>query len=218
MSRFTRQADLVPLDQLQSLTVTVIGVGAVGRQVAVQLAAIGTRHLQLVDFDYVEPTNITTQGYFTDDLGQLKVDATATHLRRIEPDLNLNLVPDRYRSDLSVGEVVFCCVDSITARAAIWRSVQHRCRFYADARMRGETLRLLTATDPVSQQHYATTLFPQSEAQPGPCTAKGTIYAATIAAGMLVHQFTRWLRNVPIDPDLSLNLLAGELVANTCGV
>lgn len=39
--RFTRQADLVPRDQLQALTITVLGVGAIGRQVALQLAALG---------------------------------------------------------------------------------------------------------------------------------------------------------------------------------
>ena len=53
-SRFSKQADLVPQDQLASLVVTVIGVGAVGRQVALQLAAIGTRQIQLIDFDHVE--------------------------------------------------------------------------------------------------------------------------------------------------------------------
>jgi molybdopterin-synthase adenylyltransferase len=26
----------------------------------------------------------------------------------------------------------------------------------------------------------------------------------------MVHQFTRWLRNLPLDRDISLNLLAGE--------
>ena len=49
MSRFQRQQDLVPLDKLQSLTTTVIGVGAIGRQVALQLAAIGACHIQLPD-------------------------------------------------------------------------------------------------------------------------------------------------------------------------
>ncbi|MFO1045220.1 MAG: hypothetical protein U0941_25875 [Planctomycetaceae bacterium] len=32
--RFARQQDLVPADRLQALTATVIGVGAIGRQVA----------------------------------------------------------------------------------------------------------------------------------------------------------------------------------------
>ncbi len=68
--RFIRQADLVPCAPLWQLTVTVIGVGAVGRQVAVQLAAIGARRLQLVDFDAVEWTNVTTQGYRAAEVGR----------------------------------------------------------------------------------------------------------------------------------------------------
>jgi tRNA A37 threonylcarbamoyladenosine dehydratase len=59
-SRFSRQADLVPHDRLASVVATVIGVGAVGRQVALQLAAIGTPRIQLIDFDVVDATNITT--------------------------------------------------------------------------------------------------------------------------------------------------------------
>jgi sulfur carrier protein ThiS adenylyltransferase len=39
------------------------------------------------------------------------------------------------------------------------------------------------------------------------------IYTAAIAAGLMLHQFTRWLRELPIDPDVSLNLLASELAA-----
>ena len=87
MSRFQRQQDLVPLDKLQSLTTTVIGVGAVGRQVALQLAALGASQIQLIDFDRVEPTNITTQGYLQRDLGQLKVEATAAQIHEIDPTI-----------------------------------------------------------------------------------------------------------------------------------
>lgn len=214
MSRFTRQSDLVPLDKLQSLTTTVIGVGAIGRQVALQLAALGASHIQLIDFDRVEETNITTQGYFHSDLGEFKVGATASHLQQIDPDITLTLIPDRYRPHLETGDAVFCCVDSISTRSAIWRSLQSRCQFWTDGRMRGETLRILTATTPESRAHYSTTLFPQSESQPGPCTAKSTLYTASIAAGLMIHQFTRWLRELAVDPDFSLNLLASELVLN----
>ena len=70
--RFGRQADLVPREKLQALSATVIGVGAIGRQVALQLAAMGASNIQLVDFDRVELTNVTTQGYWASDLGQFK--------------------------------------------------------------------------------------------------------------------------------------------------
>ena len=84
--RFARQQDLVPAERLAELVVTVIGVGAIGRQVALQLAAIGARRLQLVDFDRVDDTNITTQGYLLDDIGQPKVDATSAGDRSARSD------------------------------------------------------------------------------------------------------------------------------------
>ena len=54
-----------------------------------------------------------------------------------------------------------------------------------------------------------------ADAHVGPCTARSTIYTASIAAGLMVHQFAKWLRGLPVDPDLSLNLLAAELTVNS---
>ena len=57
--------------------------------------------------------------------------------------------------------------------------------------MLGEVIRVLVATDIETRDYYRTTLFPASDAQPGSCIARSTIFAATIAAGLIVHQFTR---------------------------
>ena len=212
VNRFTRQAGLVPRERIQELQATVIGVGAIGRQVALQLAALGIPRLQLIDFDQVELTNITTQGYDHQDLGQLKVEATTRRIQQLDPTIAVTTIADRFRSRMEIETVVFCCVDRISTRESIWRSLQDRCDFWCDGRMLGESMRILTATDPNSRQHYGTTLFKQSEAQAGPCTARSTIYTANIAAGLMLHQFTRWLRGMGNDWDLCLNLLANELM------
>jgi sulfur carrier protein ThiS adenylyltransferase len=210
--RLVRQKELVPQERLGCLKGSVLGVGAVGRQVALQLAAMGVRRLQLVDFDSVDWTNVTTQGYLTADVGRLKVDAAAEGVRRIDPTIQMELIEDRYRPAVEVGEAVFCCVDSIAARRAIWRSAGPRLEFWADGRMLGEVIRVLVAADEVGRDYYPTTLFPQSEVQPGRCTARSTIYTASIAAGLMLHQLARWLRGQPVDRDISLNLLASELI------
>ncbi len=212
--RFERQAGLVPRERLAGLTITVIGVGAIGRQVALQLASIGAEKLQLIDFDTVELTNTTTQGYRIDEIGQPKVAATMQEITRIDPSVEVTIVNDRYRPQYAVGQVVFACVDSIAARTAIWRSVRRRCEFWVDGRMLGETIRILAVDDPSRDSHYESTLFTQAEAQSGTCTSRSTVYAANIAASLMLHQFTRWLRGIPIDPDVSLNLLASELVVS----
>lgn len=209
-SRFIRQQELVPHDRLRDVTTTVIGVGAIGRQIALQLAAVGSPKIQLIDFDAVDLTNVTTQGYLTADVGRPKVIAAATAIRQIDPTIIVDTVFDRYRPQQNIGEAVFCCVDSITAREAIWRSAGRRCSFWTDGRMMGEVLRVLTVGDPAGREYYPQTLFAQAEAQTGRCTSRSTIYAAGIAAGLMLHQFTRWLRRMPPDRDLSLNLLASE--------
>ena len=189
--RFSRQADLVPQEKLADLTATVIGVGAVGRQVALQLAAIGVRRLVLYDFDDVELTNITTQGYGHGDLGLPKVLAMQQAISRIDPSIIVTPIPDRFRPRYETGEAVFCAVDKIAAREAIWRTVGGSCRFWADGRMLGETIRTLAASTDSERNHYKTTLFPAAEAEPGRCTARSTIYVAHLCAALMVHQFSR---------------------------
>jgi sulfur carrier protein ThiS adenylyltransferase len=208
--RFVRQQELVPAEKLAPITATVIGVGAIGRQAALQLAAIGARRIQLIDFDTVDATNVTTQGYWAEEIGQPKVEAAAAAIARIDSQIAVEKVHDRYRPKLKTGEAVFSCVDSITARGAIWRSVQNRCGFWADGRMLGEVIRVLAAASREDREHYTSTLFAQADAQPGTCTSRSTIYAAAIAAGLMVHQFTRWLREIPVERDVTLNLLAAE--------
>jgi molybdopterin-synthase adenylyltransferase len=210
--RFSRQRDLVPGERLTETRISVIGVGAIGRQVALQLAALGARRLQLVDFDEVDDSNVTTQGYARHEVGMAKVDALQLAIHELDPAIDVGRIRDRFRPKQPVGEAVFCCVDSIAARAAIWRSVRSRCEFWADGRMLGETIRVLVAADDLGRLHYPQTLFPADEAQSGRCTARSTFYSATIAAGLMVHQFVRWLRHQVTDRDLLLNLLASELV------
>ena len=208
--RFTRQQDLIPREHLQAIQATVIGLGAIGRQVALQLAAIGCQKVQLIDFDQIDHTNRTTQGYACRDVGTLKVWAARTQMLEIEPEMHIEVVEDRYRAKYPVGDAVFCCVDSISVRGAIWRSAGPRCRFWVDGRMLSETIRVLAVGDAVGRGRYPETLFAQSEAQRGSCTSRSTIYTAGIAAGLMVHQLARWLRDLPTDFDTTVNLLAGE--------
>ena len=177
--RYSRQKDIVPMERIESCKATVIGVGAIGRQVALQLAAIGIPWLELIDFDTVEESNIASQGYLQSDLGKAKVEATGQLCRQINPDLKLHISLERFKRSMKVGNVVFCCVDSIQTRKLIWDTVKDRCGFFADGRMTAEVLRVLTASDDKSREHYPTTLFSEEEAFAGSCTARQLFTAPT---------------------------------------
>ncbi len=204
--RYSRQRDIVPVERIADCKATVIGVGAIGRQVALQLTAMGIPWLQLVDFDVVELSNLASQGYLEHDLGKLKVDATSALCKKITCGIELEIVPERFRRSTDVGNVVFCCVDKIDSRRLIWQAVKDKVSFFCDGRMSAEVLRILTACDFESRKHYLTTLFNADEAFVGPCTAKTTIYCANIAAGFMVAQFTKYLRQLRVDCDIHLNL------------
>ena len=214
--RFSRQADIVPRERILDCKATVIGVGAIGRQVASQLAAIGLPWMQLVDHDVVEESNIASQGYFEDDLKRFKVHATADICQQTNPRLELYTINERFRRTTKIGNILFCCVDKIETRRLIWESVKDKVNFFCDGRMSAEVLRIVTACDDKSRQYYPQTLFTTEQAQAGPCTAKTTIYCANIAAGFMLAQFTKYLRLLSVDPDIQVNLLASELNVGSC--
>lgn len=221
--RDARQRSIVPPERLAACHAVVIGVGAVGRQAALQLAAVGVTRMTLIDHDTVEVANLAPQAYWPADLGRPKVDATSELCRRTNPDCAIETTPERFRrsmaktlpafADVGAGTrpVVFACVDSVETRRAIWEAVRGTAAFFADGRMSAEVIRVLAAERPAADAHYATTLFTAGEAYAGSCTAKSTVYTASIAAGLMLAQFTKWLRGLPVDRDVSLNLLSAEL-------
>ena len=217
LGRDVRQRSVVPPERLAACHALVVGVGAVGRQLALQLAAVGVPRLTLFDDDHVAAENLAPQGYWAEDLGLLKVQATAALCRRLLPTLHVEARPEKFRR-ATAGQVdwgpqlcVFAAVDSIGARRMLWEALHPQAVFWADGRLSAEVVRVIALALPEGEAVYPRTLFAQAEAYVGSCTARATVYAASIAAGLMVAQWAKWLRGLPVEPDLSLNLLAAEL-------
>lgn len=94
--RDIRQRGLVPPDKLAACTVLVIGVGAVGRQAALQLAAMGVSELTLIDHDTVDVVNLAPQGYMPEEIGRAKVQATGEWCTRLNPELVIHAHAERF--------------------------------------------------------------------------------------------------------------------------
>jgi molybdopterin-synthase adenylyltransferase len=220
VDRDIRQRSLVPPERLAAVTPVVIGVGTVGRQVAWQLAAVGVSRLYLFDDDAVAIENLAPQGYAPTDLGTSKVDATARWCRQLRPDLGMVTYPQRFARTTSgmlrelQEPIVFMCVDSIATRRIIWNAVRFAATLVIDGRIAAEVIRVLASDRPAIDSHYESTLFDSGDAYVGACTARSTIYSATIAAGLMVGQLARWLRGLSVVADQTLNLLAAELTVN----
>ena len=209
--RFSRYSSILPVEELNTRVVSMVGVGAIGRQVALQLAAAGQKHIILFDHDTVEEANLGPQGYFVKDVGVHKVDATAEVMLLQNPEAVITKHCRRLGAADQCGSVMCCCVVSIETRASILSRYKDSVQLFIDGRMAAETLRVLTAHASMSKEYYATTLFSAQESYEGSCTARSTIYTSNIAAGMMVQQYAKFLRGMHLDQDILFNLLAAEI-------
>lgn len=95
---FSRNAPFIN-DQLQArlaeLRVGLVGCG-LASQIAEALTRLGVRQLTVWDFDTVEISNLNRQAFTREDLGHNKAEACATWLRRIRPDMKIQVKPRRF--------------------------------------------------------------------------------------------------------------------------
>jgi sulfur carrier protein ThiS adenylyltransferase len=211
-ARHSRSAAILPPDRLANERVGIIGTGAIGRQVALQLAAAGQLHVELFDHDTVEDVNLGPQGFLMEDIGLPKVEAVSRLMLKMNPDMDIKTYNRKYRVTDLVNTVVFCCVDSIETRQHVWESQLGHAELFIDARMAAEALRVITAYDMNSRVYYPTTLFSEAEAFEGACTARSTIFTSNVAAGIMVEQYSKWLRGFPIEKDVIINLLSMDVI------
>jgi len=167
--------------------------------------------ITLVDPDTVSEVNLGVQGFSEGDIDKPKVDAVEAACLAVDSSLDIQKHQARNTPRIAPGDVVFCCVDSISARRATWNAVHNKCKLFIDGRMSGEFMRVLSIADPVLDQYYMTTLFKQEEAHVGRCTARSTVYCAYIASGVMVSQLAKWTRKMPVDRDLYFNLTTMDL-------
>ena len=186
-----------------------------------QLAAMGIPNMTLIDDDVVSMENLAVQGFRHSDLGSIKVEATKNSCEQLNPETQVSAMHQRFRRgsvdsldclrDRSSKLAVFACVDSMAARKVVWETTRQRSQFFADGRMAGEVVRVLACFDPPGDKRYAATIFDDSHAHPAPCTGRSTLYAASLAGGLMLHRFAMHLRGIQPPADTLLNLLANEL-------
>jgi hypothetical protein len=220
--RYDRQTSILPVEKLQEISVLIVGVGAIGRPTALLASATGFNTISICDPDTVEPHNLAAQGYKESDIGHYKVTCLATEMHDTNSEtcyknftrkfdetmldrvLDASEVPYRDRK-----LVVISCVDSIEVRKEIWEaaSKHNNLELFLDARMSGPIIQVYGAQKGwTSSTYYPTSLFSEEEAFNAPCSARSMLYPCYIAAGMMVSQISNWIRGIPVEPYISLNL------------
>jgi len=205
--RYSRQSLLVP-EKIIQLPISIIGCGAIGRNVALQLISIGAETLDLYDFDIVEESNIASQGFLESQLGMTKVRAVKDSCLNINAAALIAIHEERFVKSNQLQEVVFCCVDTMEGRKLISNAAKRQQKsFFIDGRMSGETARILSfnPSNEKDYDYYNSTLLSDEQAHTGTCTAKSTIYCSNIISGFMISVLTKRLKEM--DPDIDKDFM-----------
>lgn len=185
----TRQMEIIPVDTL-GIPITVIGVGAVGGWAALMLAKMGFCDLTCYDFDNVEIENINSQFYRFSDIGKSKCAALYEMIKDYS-GIEIDYVAERWDSKFhnKTSRITVCGVDSMKSRREIFEACKEnfRCEYFIDTRMAAEYISQFIVDMRNKEQvlSYEKTLFTDDEAVQVRCTAKSTVYSASLSASLI---------------------------------
>ena len=79
------------LEKIRAARIGIGGAGGLGSNVAIALIRTGFRHLEILDKDIVEASNLNRQDYILSDIGKPKVERLKARLLSINPDANITI-------------------------------------------------------------------------------------------------------------------------------
>jgi molybdopterin/thiamine biosynthesis adenylyltransferase len=112
------------LEKLASTRITICGAGALGSNLAVNLARMGASSLTIIDKDRVEESNLSTQVYAIDDVGGMKAELLRNLLYRdlaVEAAAHCQELTERNLNKLLAGSsIVIDAFDNATSRKTLF--------------------------------------------------------------------------------------------------
>lgn len=183
--------------QLFNGRVDIIGVGAVGSKIGMELAKLGIKDIHLWDGDEVEAHNIANQAFYLEDIGKTKVDALAEHILKATGTV-VTCHNSYIEKPESLGLVVFMCVDTMKARKDIFEASlknNFHTELVVEVRMGVEELRVY-GFNPNKRQEiidWGNTLVDDAKTVESACSEKTTVGAtASMTSAFAVTRFMQW--------------------------
>lgn len=172
----SRHRELIDTEQFND-HVTVIGAGATGSWLVLQLAKLGIRNITVYDFDVVEEHNVPNQLFGIHDVGRPKVEALAEYVEH-QTGTVINVKNEKYENQRLFG-YVFCMVDTMAGRKMIWENVKGKSavKLFVEPRMGLDVGRVynVNPTDLTHQERYEGCFYSDDEAEVSACGASQTV-------------------------------------------
>lgn len=192
-----RHIEVFSPDTFGDQRIDLVGVGATGSKIALELAKLGVRNIHVWDFDEVEAHNIPNQVYGQNHIGELKVEA----LQKIIEEQTGTLVavhPEKVDGSQHLGDVVFLLTDTMSSRQEIWKSglrYKPYVKLLIETRMGSNNGRVyaLNPSNPAHVKGWEATLYSDDVAEVSACGESITVGStAGVVSGMAVWQLIRW--------------------------
>lgn len=98
----------------------IIGLGAIGSNLALMLTRLGCNNIHLYDFDTVEEINLANQNYYEDQIRRDKTLATLQNMLQINSKITFELHNKGWDAETCpLSGYVFLCLDNIDTRRAV---------------------------------------------------------------------------------------------------
>lgn len=93
--------------KLMESRVIIFGVGAVGGDIAIELAMAGVGNIVLYDFDKVEVSDASRHMYYRDEyIGIDKTEALSSEIKRINTSIHVQIIKESMKPDTDVEELI----------------------------------------------------------------------------------------------------------------
>lgn len=209
--RFLRQLDIVKPEEL-NIPITIIGAGATGSAITLNLAKMGCGDITVWDNDDLSEHNIPNQICYAFADGNSKAHA----LSLLVYELTQTAISPRYNKCHKIGKrtkgIVIFCVDTMKTRQKLWKTVHDGIDLLIDPRMGAEVghIHIVYPKLKSSRDVYETTLA--DDAEPLPCSARSIIYAPSILAGFVASIVKRYVKNQEIPMSMYIDIPNGIIV------
>lgn len=182
-------------------SVTLVGCGGIGSNVAVSLCRVmGGYSLYLYDSDIVEHKNLAGQNFGVSDIGKSKTSVVEENCMNLNPLLKV-LPNGRFTesSDCNTN-IVITGLDNMASRSLVYYKWKGVCDtgLLIDARLSAEKWQILAVdrtNEKAIEEYESKWLFSDEEADTDVCSYKQTAYAAQMIASFVTNIYINYCSN-----------------------
>tara|TARA_E500000305_G_C3984765_1_gene218754 strand:- start:341 stop:994 length:654 start_codon:yes stop_codon:yes gene_type:complete len=193
---------------LKDVEFHIVGCGAIGSSVAMQLVRLGADNFYLYDFDKVEIQNVGVSQYNEQDVGLPKVGALINHMKRVNTMIKVEGKIDRFTSyDGSKNGILVLGLDSMKARKQIVELLvkcPHKPETVIDGRMGAEHYQQYIYNN-ITMSKYDKNWYSDDDADPEPCTRKATSYCSNMSGSFISNSIKNIVMKQPYFNEITFN-------------